>query len=150
MAIGNEADTPSFGDQAFRNNNGKTKTLASSGCSIIQFDHPFPFNPSSTPLSGDKGKPGQLTKRHGCTIQPALKSELPQHYVGDLSCMSHRPRPRFYRPTIFEVVTPRKHLFRRFNANLMRTNRTHPTRSRFGPELKNVWPLRPAIIDHGL
>ncbi|KAE9972594.1 hypothetical protein BLS_002234 [Venturia inaequalis] len=84
MAIGNEADTPTFSDPAFfRTNNGKKQSnavpTAASGFGMIQFDRRLPFNPSSTPLSAEsresKARPGQLARRNATTIQPAP----PQH-----------------------------------------------------------------------
>jgi hypothetical protein len=93
MAIGNEVDNSPFADQGFRNNNGKSKALASSGCGMIQFDRPLYFNSSSTPLSGEKGKPEQLTKRNVTRLQPA-----PQQSVGALSCAWFTGVPRFLSP----------------------------------------------------
>jgi hypothetical protein len=102
MAIGNQVGTPPFADQGFRNNNSKNETLASSGCEMIQFDRPPYFNSSPTPLSGEKGKPGQLKKRNAAALQPA-----PRQSVGALSCMIHWLPPLLVAQPILQLVTPR-------------------------------------------
>jgi hypothetical protein len=102
MAIGNEVNTPPFVGQRSCNNNGKNKTLASSGCGIIQFDRPVYFNSLPTPLSGEKGNPGQLAKRNVTTVQPSIRGELAQQSVSTLSCMFHC-HPRFFAQPILHV-----------------------------------------------
>ncbi|TID19530.1 hypothetical protein E6O75_ATG06868 [Venturia nashicola] len=91
MAIGNEADTPTFSDpSSFNNNTTNTNTntntnntnnskkqsnaapAAPSGFGMFQFEARPPYNPSSTPLPGEsKRKPGRLGRRKVTALQAA-------------------------------------------------------------------------------